>query len=108
MLGIVTTVEIKYGSFFSDHCAVTITLIPPEHDANVSLKIQSQEKTEFIITTSGQERINSNTCSVDIAEKTTIKAEYDNVKMFESITSMLAIIAIILVVFVMIYIAKRK
>jgi hypothetical protein len=108
MLGIVTTAEMKYGSFFSDHCDVTLTFIPPEHDIDVYLKLTSQDNTEFIITTNEQQKSNSNTCSVDITEKTIVNAEYDNVKMFESITSILAIIAIMAVVLVMIYIAKRK
>lgn len=106
--GIITTAEGKYGSFFSDSLRLKLTMIPPEHDSPVAVVINSQQNTEFEITTSSKTTKNTNTINFELSEHTIVNAEYNNFKMFDSITSLLAVLAIIAIVLLMIYIAIKK
>ena len=108
MLGIVTTVDCKYGSFFSDALRLNLTMSPPEYDVPVSIVINSQSDTDFEITTSSKKTENTNSISFELNEYTMVNAEYNNFKMFDSITSLLAVLAIIAIVLLMIYVAIKK
>jgi hypothetical protein len=67
-----------------------------------------KNNTDFEITTSSKKTENTNSISLELNEYTMVNAEYNNFKMFDSITSLLAVLAIIAIVLLMIYVAIKK
>ena len=108
-LGIISTVEYKHGSFFTSDGNFTMNVHEIPDGVNISMVIEGQDGTSFELIQNGQrQELTHNNIEFELTDDTVITAKYSNVRWFESITSMLVIIAIILAVMGMIFLAKRR
>lgn len=109
MFGIVSMVDYKHGSFFTSDGKFTLTIYEVPTNLNVDVQIVSQDNTNFSFTHNEQKEVDTNnTFRFHLIDNTVITAEYSNVRWFESVTSMLVIIAIILAGGAMIFLARRR
>ena len=109
MLGIVSTIEYKHGSFFTADGEFIFTIYEVPANLNVDVQIVAQDNTNFSLIHNGQEEVStSNSFRFSLENDSVIKAEYSNVRWFESITSMIVIVAIIFTGAAMIFLARRR
>lgn len=109
IFGIVSTVEYSHGAFFTSDGVFNIEFFDIPENLIVNVTIASQESTSFVLKYGDKTLTTKDTyISFDAASGTSVHAEYSNVRWFQSITSMLVVIAIMFAVAGMIYIARRK
>ena len=108
MFQIVNTADVQISSFFSDSCKASFTFIN-DTGADFSVKIIGQEGSTYIVDNNG-EKTESSGISAEIAinGNVTIDVGYSNVRWFATITSILMFIAVALVLFAMVIVARRK
>ena len=108
-LGIISTVEYKHGSFFTSDGKFNMEFHEVPNEINISMVIDSQDATQFELVQNGQrQELTHSTIEFELTDDTVVNAKYSNVRWFESITSMIVIVAIILAVMGMIFLAKRR
>lgn len=109
MFGMVTTVEYKHSSFFTADGKFDLKVYSKNPDTNIYITVESADNTQFKINIDDKtQEIVQKTFNIDAETGLNIQASYSNVRWFQSLTSMLAIFAIVAALALMIYLAKRK
>lgn len=104
----ITTVDYQFSSYFSDKCSVSF-IFKDMNSENITLTIKSQENTAFMLIQDGEQTNSEGTeLDINLYGDVEIRAEYSNARWFFSTTSILAIVVIVLVLFGLIYLVKKK
>ena len=108
MFHVVNTASVKASSFFSDDCKSTFTFVD-EMDSDIVIRLIGQENTNFEVF-SNEKKIETTSSEIEvpIQGSISIQAQYSNMRLFATITSLLMFIAIALVIFAMIFIARQR
>ena len=108
MFGIVLTTEYKHSSFFTSEGEFNINVYECPSHLNVECVINSQDNTQFAITCNNKTESSSGSSTSFILDNNIqVEAQYTNARWFATITSMLVIVAIIMAMMCMIWMAKR-
>lgn len=108
MFGMVLTTKYNHGSFFTADGEFNMTIFDIPSHLNVEITVIGQDNTKFAITQNGKtESHTGNSTSFRLDDNIQVDAEYSNVRWFSTVTSMLVVIAILVAIMCMIWIAKR-
>jgi hypothetical protein len=109
IFGIVATTKYEHKSFFTSDASIEVQFYHIPENLSLSLEIESQDNTLFTCSFGNKEQSTTGTkFKIDAKNDLIVKATYSNVRWFENITSVLAILSVAMVIFGMIYLGKRK